>query len=282
MPMRIDSHQHYWSIARGDYGWLTPETGVLYRDYLPEDLESSLAACGIDGTIVVQAAQTLEETEYLLALADRTPSILGVVGWLDLRDSAWREHQERFGRHAKYVGFRVMIQEMADSAEVLTEPYVEALKTCAELDIPVDLLVRSHQLGDLVALLERVPGLRGVVDHLAKPPIASGVLDPWAGQMAAIAAHPKIACKLSGMVTEAKPYRWTPADFAGYVGRVLEAFGPNRVMFGSDWPVCLLGAGSYAQVVELLDGLLTERGLGADERDAIYGGNAARFYKLRV
>ncbi|WP_426446221.1 amidohydrolase family protein [Paenibacillus sp. S-38] len=276
--MKIDAHQHYWSIARGDYGWITPELPLMNRDYLPEMLEAHLKRHGIERTIVVQAAQTIAETEFLLELSERTESVAGVVGWLDLFDPGHREQYETLSRHPKLVGFRIMIQELADASAVLEDGFVEALTYYAELDVPVDLLVLPHQLDVLVELADRVPGLRGVIDHLGKPPIASGRLDPWREQLQRLAAHPNLYCKLSGMVTEADHQAWRTGDFQPYVHHVIESFGPKRVMFGSDWPVCLLAA-DYDQVVQVLERSLPQ-GLTEEDRSGLYGNNAAEFYKL--
>jgi L-fuconolactonase len=276
--MRIDAHQHFWKLDRGDYDWITPELAPLHRDYLPEHLAPHLERHRIDGTIAVQAAQTLEETEYLLSLAEQNDSILGVVGWLDLADPAHPEHFERFSRHPKFVGFRIMIQEMPDASAVLEPDFVKALNRFAERDVPVDLLVRSHQLEPLIKLVERTPGLRGVVDHIAKPRIAEGIMEPWRTQMAQLAAHPNLYCKLSGMVTEADHAGWKPDDFTAYIRHVLELFGPERVMFGSDWPVCLLAA-DYDQVVDVLERALPQS-WAERERAQLFGLNAKRFYKL--
>jgi len=276
--MRIDAHQHYWKLDRGDYGWLTPDAGILYRDYQPDDLLPHLRQHRLDGTILVQAAATHEETDYMLSLSESADTILGVVGWLDLHDPAYREHYERFSRHPKFVGFRVMIQDMPDANEVLEPDVVEALTYFAGKDVPVDLLVVSHQLDVVVELLERVPGLRGVIDHIAKPRIADGVLEPWTSQMSAIAKHPNIYCKLSGMVTEADHASWKPQDFTAYIRPILELFGSDRVLFGSDWPVCLLAA-DYDQVVNVLEQALPES-FSEQERTQLFGLNAKRFYKL--
>ncbi|WP_173275223.1 amidohydrolase [Paenibacillus sp. NEAU-GSW1] len=276
--MRIDSHQHYWSIARGDYGWITPEIPVLYRDYLPVDLAPSLAKHGIDKTVAVQAAPTLAETDYLLALSDKDDSIAAVVGWLDLDDPDYWQHFERMRKHPKLAGFRMMIQELPDPNAVLEPHFVKALQRFEEENIPVDLLVVSHQLDTVIKLLELVPNLRGVIDHIAKPRIAEGVLDPWRDQMAEIAKHKSIYCKLSGMVTEADHQHWQPEDFSRYIRFVLEHFGPERVMFGSDWPVCLLAA-SYDEVIGVLEDSIPFDWSGAD-RDRLYGLNAKEFYKL--
>lgn len=277
--MRIDAHQHFWKIERNDYGWITPELPVLFRDYGPSDLEPHLRKHGIGKSILVQAAPTLEETEFILELSEKADFIAGVVGWMDLADSSYRKQYERFCQHPKFIGFRVMIQEMEDPNLVLSSAYVDALSYFAEQDVPIDLLVLANQLPQLVRLLERVPRLRGVVDHLAKPPIASGVIEPWRSHMSEIARQPKIYCKISGMVTEAGRNHWNKEDFTGYVHETLDLFGPERVMFGSDWPVCLLAA-TYDEVVDLFRYTVQDR-LSPEETEAVFGGNAAKFYKLQ-
>ncbi|MFX3636775.1 MAG: amidohydrolase [Candidatus Pristimantibacillus sp.] len=276
--MRIDAHQHCWAIKRGDYGWITPEVPVLYRDYLPIDLEPILQKHGIERTIAVQAAPTLAETEYLLALSEMTDTIAGVVAWLDLDDPEHFSHYERLSKHPKLVGFRLMIQEMSDASAVLEPHFIQALKLYADKDIPVDLLVKSDQLGSLIELLERVPHLRGVVDHIAKPRIAEGILDPWRTQITEIARHKGIYCKLSGMITEADHKTWKPEQLLAYIRHTIDVFGPERVMFGSDWPVCLL-AGSYDEVVQVLKEAIPESWTEA-EREQLFGLNAKEFYKI--
>ncbi|MCR2806371.1 amidohydrolase family protein [Paenibacillus soyae] len=277
--MRIDAHQHYWTMQRTDYGWITEELPVLYRDYLPEHLEDHLRKHNIDGTIVVQAAPTIEETEYILALADRSDSILGIVGWLDLFESHHREQFERFKEHPKFVGFRIMIQDMPDASVILEPAFVEALRGYAELDVPVDLLVKADQLEVLCELLDAVPGLRGVIDHIGKPPIARQALEPWAALIERAAGHSNIYCKLSGMVTEAEHDSWTTEQFQPYIEHVLRVFGSERILFGTDWPVCLLAA-SYDEVVDVLEAALPAE-WGGQERAKLYGENARTFYKLR-
>lgn len=276
--IRIDAHQHYWKINRGDYGWITPELAILYRDFLPVDLDQHLLDHNVNGTIVVQAAPTIEETEYILELASKTDSILGVVGWLDLNDPSYQEHLERFSGHPKFVGFRVMIQDMPNHYSIVDPQYVHALKYCAEKDIPVDLLVVSHQLEAVLSLLELVPSLRGVIDHIAKPDIKNGTMEPWNDHMRKIASYPHIYCKLSGMATEADHEHWKNSDFTVYIQHILEIFGPNRVMFGSDWPVCLLAA-QYDDVVEIVTQALPPT-WGEMEKARLFGLNAQSFYKL--
>lgn len=276
--MRIDAHQHYWRIDRGDYGWITPALPALYRDFMPADLQPHLDRHELDGTIVVQAAPTYEETDFLLALAQRQPSIKGVVGFLDLEDARHSEHFDRFVRHPKFVGFRAMIQDMPDSKVILKDTYVEAMRKFAKLGVPVDLLVTSDQLDDLVALVAQVPGLRGVIDHIAKPRIGEGRMEPWASRMQALASHPNLFCKLSGMVTEADHAEWSADQFVPYIRHALACFGPDRVLFGSDWPVCLLAA-NYDEVVDVLERALPES-WGQSERRKLFGDNARTFYRI--
>lgn len=275
--MRIDAHQHYWAIGRGDYGWITPEIPVLYRDYLPPDLAPHLERHKLAGTVVVQAAPTAEETDFILELAGRTESIVGVVGWLDPRLPDWREWLMQMRNRPKLAGVRIMIQDMEQPDEILEPGALEAFTYLADEGLPVDLLLTADQLDTALALMKRVPHLHGVIDHLAKPRIAAGQMDPWRGQMAELAAYPDLWCKLSGMVTEAAA-DWNTEDFQPYVRHVLDCFGPGRVMFGSDWPVCLL-AGSYGEVLELLENTLPDSCGGAD-RERLFGLNAAAFYRL--
>ncbi|MFD0671035.1 amidohydrolase family protein [Cohnella sp. GCM10027633] len=276
--MRIDAHQHYWRLDRGDYGWLTPELGTIFRDFLPADLEPLLREAGIRKTIVVQAAPTLEETKFLLELADRSDSIAGVVGWADFESDSFAEQFEAIARHPKLVGVRIMLQDLADSRYALRAPILERLRLLADRDFPVDLLVKERQLPAIAELVERIPHLRCVVDHIGKPNIAARSWSEWASGMERIAANPNIYCKLSGMVTEADHANWQAEDFAGYIDHVLAVFGTRRVMFGSDWPVCLLAA-DYSQVADIVEDRL--RKYNQDDQALIMGTNALRFYKLR-
>lgn len=276
--MRIDAHQHYWRIERGDYGWITPEIPVLYRDFHPEDLEPLLKRHHFDGSIVVQAAPTIEETEFLLNLAANQASILGVVGWLDLFDLNHRRHFERFRQYEKFLGFRMMIQEMPDSSRILEEAFITALQGYAKEDVPVDILVLSSQLEHTVQMLHQVPDLRGVIDHIAKPRVRDMEMDNWLQAMKEIASFPNIYCKLSGLVTEGDHLNWKPQDFMPYIQQVLQLFGPDRVMFGSDWPVCLMAA-EYDEVVQLLQEAMPVQ-WGKSEQNKLFGLNAKEFYKL--
>ncbi|WP_204497651.1 amidohydrolase family protein [Aquibacillus albus] len=276
--MRIDAHQHYWKISRNDYGWITPEIPKLYRDYYEKDLVAHLKRNGIDKTIVVQAAPTVEETEFILSLSDDSETIAGVVGWIDIEDPEYKKQLEQFQNHPKFVGVRVMIQDMPDATKVLEENYLDAFSYFSEMDLPVDLLVTSDQLPVLLELLKRVP-IRGVIDHIAKPDIARGTLEPWRNQMVEIAKYPNIYCKLSGMVTEADHKNWKKEDFIAYVNHIVHVFGIQRVMFGSDWPVCLLAA-SYEDVYKLLTDTLPET-ISKEEKECVFGRNALEFYKIK-
>lgn len=276
--MRIDAHQHYWKIERGDYGWITPDIPLLYRDFLPSHLRPHLKNHRLDGTIVVQAAPTLAETEYILSLASENDSILGVVGYLDVNDQQCLKHYEKFKQHSKFMGFRVMIQEMSDANIILKPHFVETLHYFSKEDVPIDLLLLSSQLNSLVRLMEQVPDIRGVINHIAKPEIAKGKLNPWESQMKELAKYPKIYCKLSGMVTEADHASWTLEQFNVYIIKVIQMFGSKRIMFGSDWPVCLLAA-DYDQMMNILIQALPESWTEEEHR-RLFGLNAKIFYKL--
>ncbi|OZB98680.1 amidohydrolase [Paenibacillus sp. XY044] len=276
--MRIDAHQHYWSIARDDYGWITPAIPVLYRDYQPADLLPHLVKHHLDGTILVQAAPTYEETDYILGLAAHEDRIRGVVGYLNLADDCHREHFHRFTQHPKFVGFRLMIQDMPNADAILEPSYVASLRHYASLNFPVDLLVRSDQLETLIRLIEQIPDLHAVIDHLAKPSIAAGQMEPWTGYIKELASYPNLYCKLSGMVTEAVHDGWKPVQLMPYIRHVLNCFGADRVMFGSDWPVCLM-ASSYDGVVDALEKALPSA-WGKAENLKLFGGNAEKFYRL--
>lgn len=276
--MRIDAHQHYWEVERGDYGWLSPEAGILYKDLGPADLAPQLQEHRIDATIVVQAAPTVAETEYLLALCEREPTLAGAVGWIDPESEGFEATLVRLKASPYFLGIRPMLQDLDDDAYIVRPKVIEALRLLAKHDAALDVLVRPRQLPHVLRMLELVPGLRAIVDHIAKPNIAGHVTETWLGHMEAIAAFPNVYCKLSGMVTEADHKRWQPDDIVPYVRHVCNLFGPDRVVFGSDWPVCLLAA-SYEQVVRLLEEALPTDWT-AKQREAVFGGNAAAFYRI--
>lgn len=279
--MLIDSHQHFWSTQRpNDYGFLTPDAGVLYRDYLPTDLAPDLEKLDVAGTILVQAAQTLDETEWLFRLSEPVAFVRGVVAWIDMTtgEATFERQLRQLQRHEKFVAVRPMLQELEDDRWILQPSVLANLKLLAQEGVPFDILVYPRHLPHIAEMLDEVPDLPAVIDHLAKPFIRRHELEPWARWMTVIAGHANVLCKLSGMVTEADHTSWRPEDFEPYVNHVLKQFGPNRAMFGSDWPVCLQAA-SYQQVYQLLQRVLPKH-LEQQDRDAIFGGNAAAFYRL--
>jgi L-fuconolactonase len=273
---RIDAHQHFWRLARGDYGWLTPELAPIYRDFLPEDLAPLLARHRVAGTILVQAAPTDAETDFLLSLADADDFIEGVVGWADFEAPSAPERIAALAGHGKLKGLRPMIQDIADPHWMLRDGLDPAFRAMIEQDLTFDALVLPKHLENLIRLLARYPDLRVVVDHCAKPDIAGGAFEPWAQHMRNVAEASPAFCKLSGLVTEAGP-GWSADTLAPYVQHVLTVFGPDRIMWGSDWPVCTLAA-SYDEWIEASAALLAK--LSPPERSAVFGGNAARAYRL--
>jgi L-fuconolactonase len=274
---RIDAHHHLWRLDRGDYGWLTPATGAIYRDYALADLTPLLASAGVEATVLVQAAPTPAETDFLLRVAETSLGIVrGVVGWADL---AGREAIPALGALAGkplLKSVRPMLQDLPDPEWILRDDVVRALRALPSLGLCFDALVRTRELPALVRVVERVPDLDIVIDHGAKPPIASGGWQPWAGLIAAAARSPRVHCKLSGLVTEAGA-TWSADTLRPYVDHLVSCFGPGRLLWGSDWPVVDL-AGGYRRWVAATDALLS--GLPAADRDAILGGNARRFYRL--
>ena len=276
--MRIDAHQHFWKIVRGDYFWMGPHVGSIWRDFLPDDLAPILEQQGIDATVVVQAAPTVDETEFLLGLAERDARIAGVVGWLDLEHDGLEQMLARLGSRPKFVGVRPMLQDIAEDDWIVRPRVLDSLRMLAERGLALDFLVLPRHLPYVSRVLEAVPQLRSVVDHCAKPPLRGENLGPWREQLAEVAAHPAVFCKISGLVTEADPVKWRPSDLAPAIEHVLSVFGENRVVFGSDWPVCTLSA-SYERVVsaflEVLGGRLTP---ALDAK--LFGDNARRLYRL--
>ena len=277
-PPGVDAHHHVWQIARGDYGWLTPALAPIHRDFNLADLAPALADAGIGATVLVQAAPTVAETRYLLRVARASEGLVqGVVGWVDLAaDDAAATLGELAG-DPLLKSVRPMLQDIADPGWILRPDVDRALAALPRLDLRFDALVTPAQLPALLTMIERHPDLDVVVDHGAKPPIASGRIQPWADLIAALARHPRVHCKLSGLVTEAGE-RWTSASLQPYVAHLVACFGPERLLWGSDWPVVDL-AGGYqrwsAATAELL------AGLSAAERAAIMGANARRFYRLQ-
>lgn len=277
--MRIDAHHHFWSYSAAEYPWIGKGMERLARDHLPKDLAPLAAAEGIDGTVAVQARQSLEESRWLLELAAANPLIRGVVGWVDLRSTHVEDQLRALAELPKFVGVRHVVQDEPDPRFLLGESFLHGIDKLATFGLTYDLLLYPHQLPAAVELVGRFPEQPFVLDHLAKPRIKAGELDPWRQDLKALAAHGNVLCKLSGLVTEADWQGWKRADFTPFLETALEAFGPKRLMVGSDWPVCTLAA-EYADVIGIVRDFLAP--LAAAEREAIEGGNAARFYALDV
>ncbi len=259
---------------------MSPDDPVLSRDYLPEHLLPIISKSGIDKTVLVQAAPTAPETDFLLELARDHDFIAGVVGWLDMQNAVFLRQFERYRANPKFVGLRPMLQDLPDDNWILQPRVVESLRLIADGNFPFDFLVYTRHLPHVLQVLESVPHLRAVIDHVAKPEIKAHRLEPWKTLMTEAAKHPNIYVKLSGMITEADHRNWTVDDLRPYVDHVVDCFGWKRVMFGSDWPVCRL-AGEYEQVLGSLREILSPH-LDNENEAALFGGNAARFYKLKV
>ena len=249
----------------------------IRRNFLPSDLEPELRACKLDGCVAVQARQSLEESGWLLRLAAEAAIIRGVVGWVDLCSPDVAKQLKEFAKHPKFVGVRHVVQDEPDDNFMQREDFQHGIAVLRDFDLTYDLLVFPRQLPATIALAQKFPNQPFVLDHIAKPPIKDGVLSPWREQIQELAKLPNVMCKVSGMVTEADWQHWTADNFKPYLHVVFEAFGPSRLMYGSDWPVCLL-AGKYQQVFGLVENHVSS--LRVNEQAGFFGGNAAAFYGL--
>lgn len=275
--MRLDSHQHFWRYDAVEYGWIQPDWPIR-RDFLPNDLAPLLAAAKLDGAIAVQARQHLGENRFLLELADESPWVRGVVGWVDLRSERVDEQLAEFARHPKFVGVRHVAQDEPDDGFLARPEVVRGIARLRSFGLTYDLLIFPRQLQAAIELVRQLPDQPFVLDHIAKPSIKTGEIAPWREQIRQLAQFPRVHCKVSGMVTEADWNNWRPEDFRPYLEIVAEAFGPQRLMYGSDWPVCTL-AGSYERAFQLADDFF--RSWNESERAAIFGATAAKFYLTR-
>ena len=274
MTIRIDAHQHFWSVKRSDYGWLTPAMGSIYRDFIPADLIPLLMRNGIDKTILVQAAPTEAETHYLLGIAEVTPFVAGVVGWADFAAADCAYRIAALARNKLLVGLRPMVQDLADPKWLARQDLARAFDAVADAGLVFDALVLPQHLGPLAVMMERHPDLPVVIDHVAKPHLRKGISERFWDDMAVLARSPHCVCKLSGLLTEA-PAGADIHMIKPVFKRVLDLFGAERILWGSDWPVLTLAA-SYDDWFAMVNKLVA--GLPADARDAIFGGNARRIY----
>ena len=275
--MLVDAHQHFWRYDPGEYGWINDSMPALRRDFLPADLKPELARNGFDGTIAVQARQSLEETRWLLKLAGVTPFILGVVGWVDLRSPQVRSQLQAFARNPKLVGIRHVVQDEPDDQFMLQPEFLRGVSLLEDFDLAYDILIYPRHLPVAAEFVRHFPKQRFVLDHLAKPPIKTGSIDSWARGIRELARFPNVFCKLSGLLTEADWQNWKPEQLSPYLDVVFESFGPARLMIGSDWPVCLLAA-SYWRVIDVVKSYLAQH--TPEVRAAVMGGNAQQLWRL--
>ncbi len=275
--MKIDAHHHLWKYSETEYGWIDDTMAAIRRDFLPTDLRAATAAAGIDRVISVQARQSVEETEWLLELADGEELIAGVVGWLPLVSADITGQLDRFSGRAKLAGLRHVLQGEPEPGYMLRADFNRGLAQLADRGLAYDILVFEHQLPEVLQLVDRHPNQRFILDHIAKPRIKARELQPWLDRMRELARRPNVWCKLSGVVTEADIHSWTEQELSPYLEGALEAFGPRRLMFGSDWPVCLVATG-YADWAALAGRLVSR--LSSSEQEAFWSGNAREAYGL--
>lgn len=275
--MVIDSHQHFWVYEPEKHAWIDDEMKVIRKNFLPEDLKKLYHENGIDGCVAVQADQTLSETDFLLDLAEKNNFIKGIVGWVDLRASNIESVLEKYSRFPKLKGFRHVVQGEPDHNFVLRPDFLNGIAALEKYNFTYDILIFPHQLGAALELVKRFPKQKFVIDHIAKPYIKDRFYDGWATLMKAISEYPNVYCKLSGMTTEADYNNWTPQQIEPYMQLVLDSFGAKRILFGSDWPVCLV-AGNYTKTKELVTHFIAK--LSMEDQAAIMGDNAMQFYNL--
>jgi L-fuconolactonase len=271
---RLDAHQHFWKYDADQYPWIPPGS-PLHRDWLPEDLAREQAPLDLQGSIAVQARQSLAESRWLLELADHHERIRGVVGWVDLRADTVEADLSELAANPKFVGVRHVVQDEPDDRFLLGERFVCGISKLRQFELTYDLLIYPRQLASAIELAKRFPDQPFVLDHIAKPEIRAGKLDPWREQIRELSKHRNVHCKVSGMVTEADHRTWKKDDIRPYLDVIFDAFDISRLMWGSDWPVCLLAA-KYEEVFTIVDEYT--RTHSQEERDALFGGNARRFY----
>lgn len=275
--MKIDSHQHFWEYEPVKHEWIDNEMAVIRRDFMPSDLQKVYKENDIDGCVAVQADQTLVETDFLLKLAEENDFIKGVVGWADLRSENIDAVLEEYHPKKKLKGWRHIVQGESDHNFLMRPDFLKGISYLEKYDYTYDILIFPHQLGATLEFVKQFPHQKFVIDHIAKPYIKDGFFDGWAALMKEVAKHENVQCKISGMITEADYNSWTESQLHPYMQLVLEAFGTDRIMYGSDWPVCLV-AGNYGQVKAIMEDFIAN--LSIEEQNKIMGGNAISFYNL--
>ena len=276
--MRIDSHQHFWIYDPNQYPWMTDELSAIRSNNLPEHLQVEFDRLGIDGSVAVQARQSLDESRWLLKMADESCLIKGVVGWVDLRSEHVEDQLAEFAEHPKFVGVRHVVQDEPDENFMLLPEFIRGISKLKSYDLSYDILVFPNQLPAAIELVKQFPDQSFVLDHIAKPLIKDKEISTWDEHIRELAQFSNLTCKVSGMITEANWTAWKTSDFTPYLDVVFEAFGEDRLMYGSDWPVCKL-AGSYRQVYDLTDNYLSQFSPLAKEK--FFGGVASEFYGLK-
>jgi L-fuconolactonase len=275
--MKIDSHQHFWIYNPIRDSWIDESMKVLRRNFFPEDLYPIIKEQNIDGTIAVQADQSEDETNFLLKLAEENDWIVGVVGWIDLMGNDIEQRLEHFSSLKKLKGFRHIVQAEPDNNFMLNEKFQNGISRLKHFNFTYDILVFPHQLPAAIKLSEKHPEQKFILDHIAKPFIKKNEIEPWASEIRELARNKNVFCKISGIVTEADHKNWKPEDIYPYLDVVFESFGYDRLLFGSDWPVCLL-AGTYKQVINLIEEYT--RNISPEEKEKIFGMNARLFYNI--
>jgi L-fuconolactonase len=277
--MRIDAHQHFWRYNSDEFDWIDDSMSVLRRDFMPGDLKPELERARFRGSVAVQARQSLEETRWLLELASSSLQILGVVGWVDLRSPDVRTQLQEFAGNPKLVGVRHVVQGEPDDRFMLRPDFQRGIAMLEEFDLAYDILIYPKHLPVAAEFVQHFPRQRFVLDHLAKPFIKAGKVQPWDSGMRELARFPNAFCKLSGMVTEADWQNWKLEHMKPYLDIALDCFGPERLMIGSDWPVCTVAA-PYARTINVVLDYFAKH--SSDVQEAVFGGNAQRFWKLKV
>jgi L-fuconolactonase len=275
--MKIDSHHHFWKYNPTEYEWINESLAAVRRDFLPPDLKLQLDKVGIDGAVSVQARQALEETNWLLDLADEHDCLNGVVGWVPLVDANVRRILDGLASRQKLKGIRHIVQAEPDDDFILRDDFHAGVRMLAEYGLSYDILIYERHLPQAIQFVDRHPSQVFILDHLAKPRAKDQLIEPWRTNIRRIAQRENVYCKVSGLVTEANWKNWTEAQLSGYLETVLNAFSPRRVMFGSDWPVCLV-ASSYEKWFEVVSRFCEK--LSPDEQARIFGGTAIEAYKL--
>lgn len=274
---KIDAHQHFWKYNTKDYVWIDDRMEILKRDYLPDDLAKEQRKSGYTGSITIQARQTEQENEFLLKLAENNPGIKGIVGWVDIQADNVEEYLNYYSKFEKFCGVRHVIHDEPDIDFMLNPAFINGMSKLQKYGLTYDILIFTQHMPNTIKLFGKFPGQKFVIDHIGKPLIKDKILEPWDKYMQILGDFPNVYCKLSGMVTEAELNNWKPSDFKPYIDIVYEAFGEDRMMIGSDWPICKL-AGEYTRVMKIVENYFSS--FPEDIQEKIFSGNCMDFYNI--